>query len=108
MESFMTNLSQLSSATSKLLASVDHENKETDIGKPDTTKKSQSKDPETNNSSSRRHKNTILDIRPSVDSDMKCKNDIQWIFHRLFETIIETKVSFLVLTKSSYFFQGIT
>ena len=52
--------------------------------------------------------NTISDIRCPVGSDRNCKTDIQWIFHRLFETIVETKVRFLILTNNSYFFKVIT
>ena len=100
---FITNLSQLSSATSKLLASVDHENNDVHRSKRYTTEKSKSKDPETKDTSSIIHLNdTNLDIRRPSHSVMNCKNSMQWIFQRLFDTIVETKVRFLLLPKNSY------
>ena len=74
---FMTNLSKCSSATSKLFPSPGHENNRTI-------------DYQTNDSSSRRINNTILEVRRPSNSDMNCKNGIIGYF--LFETIIETKV----------------
>ena len=74
---FMTNLSKCSSATSKLFPSPGHENNKTI-------------DYQTNDSSSRRIINTILEVRHPSNSDMNCKNGINGYF--LFETIVETKV----------------
>ena len=74
---FMTKLFQPSSATSKLFPSPGHENNKTI-------------DYQTNDSSSRRINNTILEVRCPSTSDMNCKNGINGYF--LFETIIETKV----------------
>ena len=93
---------------SKLPASVDHENNEPHRSKREpATEESRLKDPTTNDAPYRIN-NTIWDIRRPSDSDMKDKNDIQWMFHRLFETIVETKVRFLILTNNSYFVKDIT
>ena len=93
---------------SKLPASVDHENNEPHRGKREpATVESRLKDPTTNDAPSRIN-NTIWDIRRPSDSDMKGKNDIEWMFHRLFETIVETKVRFLILTNNSYSVKDIT
>ena len=77
MEKFMTKPFQPSSATSKLFPSPGHENNKTI-------------DYQTNDSSSRRINNTILEVKRPSNSDMNCKNGIIGYF--LFETIIETKV----------------
>ena len=93
---------------SKLPASVDHENNEPHRGKREpATEESRLKD-RTNYDAPSKMNNTIWDIRRPSDSDMKGKNDIQWMFHRLFETIVETKVRFLILTHISYFVKDIT
>ena len=93
---------------SKLPASVDHENNEPHRGKREpATEESRLKD-RTNYDAPSKINNTIWDIRRPSDSDMKGKNDIQWMFHRLLETIVETKVRFLILTNNFYFVKSIT
>ena len=87
---------------------VDHENNEPHRGKREpATEESRLKD-RTNYDAPSKINNTIWDIRRPSDSDMKGKNDIEWMFHRLFETIVETKVRFLILTNNSYFVKDIT